>query len=129
MLFRSFERKFQLRLQSALKEQQRLLGENEELRRGLAKLLPDGALPVTNPAPRLLLPPALERAGSLGQTLRQVLRRSREEGSAANSESASGPEVGPQASSPRAEAAGAEAPFNPGDDGPPKAASADPTRK
>jgi hypothetical protein len=45
-------------------------------------LLPGASIPVANPPPRLLLPPALERASSLGQTLRQVLRRGREDSSA-----------------------------------------------
>jgi DNA repair exonuclease SbcCD ATPase subunit len=78
------EHKFQHRLQSALNDQRRLLGENEALRGSLAKLLPEGARPVAKPTPRLLLPPALERAGSLGQTLRQVLRRGRYDGAGAN---------------------------------------------
>jgi hypothetical protein len=77
-----FERKFQQRLKAALHDQRRLLGENQELRRSLAALLPGASIPVANPPPRLLLPPALERASSLGQTLRQVLRRGREDSSA-----------------------------------------------
>ena len=74
-----FESKFQQHLKAALQDQRRLLGENQELRRSLAALPPGSTIPVPNPSPRLLLPPALERASSLGQTLRQVLRRNRED--------------------------------------------------
>jgi hypothetical protein len=74
-----FERKFQQRLQMALRDQRQLLAENQDLRHQLAGVLPPGSLPIGQPSPRLLLPPALERASSLGQTLRQVLRRSRTE--------------------------------------------------
>ena len=74
-----FERKFQHRLQSALQDQKRLLSANQELHQQLARALPHGSIPVSKPTSRLMLPPALERAGTLGQTLRQVLRRQREE--------------------------------------------------
>lgn len=73
-----FERKFQQRMKAALQDQRQLLSENQELRRSLAALLPGASVPVASPPPRLMLPPALERASSLGQTLRQVLRRGRQ---------------------------------------------------
>ncbi|MEB3361673.1 MAG: hypothetical protein VKI42_06060 [Synechococcaceae cyanobacterium] len=88
-----FESKFQLRLKAALQDQKRLLGENQELRRSLAALPPGSTIPVANPSPRLLLPPALERASSLGQTLRQVLRRNREDGVGDTDASAAGADV------------------------------------
>lgn len=93
-----FERKFQQRLKAALYDQRRLLDENQELRRSMAALLPSAPMPVASPPPRLLLPPALERAGSLGQTLRHVLRRGREDNSAESRETS--PAVGAQPLSP-----------------------------
>ena len=60
-----FERKFQHRLQSALQDQKRLLSANQELHQQLARALPQGSIPVSKPTSRLMLPPALERAGTL----------------------------------------------------------------
>lgn len=98
-----FERKFQQRLKAALQDQRRLLGENQELRRSLAALMPGATMPVANPSTRLLLPPALERAGSLGQTLRQVLRRGREDRAGESDEAAGATGGEPLVSRPPAE--------------------------
>jgi hypothetical protein len=98
-----FERKFQQRLKVALHDQRRLLGENQELRRSLTALPPGASMPVASPPPRLLLPPSLERASSLGQTLRQVLGRGRDDSSAEPGEATAPIGVEPAAPNPRAE--------------------------
>lgn len=98
-----FERKFQQRLKVALHDQRRLLGENQELRRSLTALPPGASMPVASPPPRLLLPPSLERASSLGQTLRQVLGRGRDDSSAEPGEATAPIGVEPSAPNPRAE--------------------------
>jgi hypothetical protein len=98
-----FERKFQQRLKVALHDQRRLLGENQELRRSLTALPPGASMPVASPPPRLLLPPSLERASSLGQTLRQVLGRGRDDSSAEPGEATASIGVEPSAPNPRAE--------------------------
>lgn len=98
-----FERKFQQRLKVALHDQRRLLGENQELRRSLTALPPGASMPAASPPPRLLLPPSLERASSLGQTLRQVLGRGRDDSSAEPGEATASIGVEPSAPNPRAE--------------------------
>lgn len=98
-----FESKFQHRLKAALQDQRRLLGENQELHRSLAALPPGSTIPVAKPSPRLLLPPALERASSLGQTLRQVLRRSRDDSGADPDANPEGADVKPFSAEPPGE--------------------------
>ena len=126
-----FERKFQQRLQVALRDQRRLLGENQALRHQLAGVLPPGPLPVGQASPRLLLPPALERAGFLGQTLRQVLRRSRPDVPAVDRDGWDGGSAAAEAIESVAVAGPAERAdsLNPGDAERPKAAWAGPKHK